>query len=529
MLFFTKFLSIINKKYISNYIKGDKATGTQVYKNILFIEGDRARETQVFNNVLYVNGEKAKGLNVFENVLYKDGKKSTTTQVFEGILYKKGEKATGTEVFKNTLYVEGEKATETQVFNNVLYVEGEKAKGMMVFEDILYKDGKKSTTTQVFEGILYKKGEKAKGTEVFKNILYVEGEKATETQVFKNTLYVNGEKAKGMMVFEDILYKDGKKATGTQVFEDCLYKKGAKVIGTEVYQKVLYIDGEKASGTHLFNKVLYVDGEVANDVEAFDTNGNNKIDVEDINDLFQYESTGIDLDNDGTITDEEKKFVQDKIESMRKSIEKDLKADKYTGLVGGVYYKDGKVSSGTFEDIMYDSKGKPLTGKGKDGKYYKEGVLANGQITVKETRTQWNSKTRKYENVVVKVTYMCVNGEKLTGVCEEDGKYYKNGKVSAGVVTNDEGKEIRYNNKGEKLTGEYKGLYYEEGELFSGLRGACSEKEVDRYYEAGKPLEGEHEITDEDGNKDTFFFKKGVKFTGYDSKTKKHYVDGKEV
>jgi|GEM_PF-1104209 len=121
----------------------------------------------------------------------------------------------------------------------------------------------------------------------------------------------------------------------------------------------------------------------------------------------------------------------------------------YTGLKGGIYYKNGKKGTAKYKGVYY-SKGKAFTGL-KSNTYYKNGKVATG----------WYGKDSAH------IYY--VKGKPFTGIGANTGRYFKNGKLSTGWYG--DGAKRSYYVKGKAFTGisEKTGRYFVKGKLNVGL------------------------------------------------------------
>lgn len=259
----------------------------------------------------------------------------------------------------------------------------------------------------------------------------------------------------------------------------------------------------------------------------FDVNGDGFFNQADI-DMFVKG----DVNGDGEITQEELNFVSAYKKDLttvftKQKADFEIDGKKYengefaTGVYDGKYYNNGVLSDGTVSGKKYVEgflangvisgklyrDGVKLTGLSEDGKYYNEGKLANkvvvdGKYCLNGIPSSGTYNGKLYDenglaNGLVtqtedkkEVTYMYKDGIKLTGISENDSKYYRDGLPKTGTsIIKEDGKNVSYYfidgekaqgivkigssnymyKDGVRLTGlSENGLYYQNGLLKSG-------------------------------------------------------------
>ena len=198
----------------------------------------------------------------------------------------------------------------------------------------------------------------------------------------------------------------------------------------------------------------------------------------------------------------------------------------------GLRYKDGKPFTGvakdphiietrsfernkiidiekTYEDGKRIKNGKTVNGYQDDGKFYKDGLLANGKIGFSQ--------------------YFYVNGEvvdisnkKVIGIVKigNDERYYRNGKAYNGFVKDVEDKkdvEVLYE-YGKKYNCIKEGIMYENGRPLS------SKGDEEYYYEDGKLRYNKNDFT---GTHNELVYNNGELINGINQKNGLHYIEGK--
>lgn len=167
-------------------------------------------------------------------------------------------------------------------------------------------------------------------------------------------------------------------------------------------KKAFDVNGDGKINSKDKNELSKTEKNLLKDKTLFDFNGDGKFTQADV-DMFVKG----DFNGDGVQSADELNFIS----TYEKELVADFKKAKADFEIGGVKYIKGKTASGIYDGKYYKS-GKLGTGLYKNI-YYSNGVPANG--------------------VVKNVLYQ--NGVEFTGVNEEDGLYYKNGKVASGKVT----------------------------------------------------------------------------------------------
>lgn len=183
----------------------------------------------------------------------------------------------------------------------------------------------------------------------------------------------------------------------------------------------------------------------------------------------------------------------------------------YTGLHGGVYYKEGAVGTGLYNGVYYRG-GKPGTGI-SGGIYYKNGTPGTGLYSGKYYK---NGKpgTGMYNK------YYYKNGSRGTGVY--GGKFYKNGTLLTGFY------ESRLYKKGVKFSGVYKSCYYKSGVKQTAYKSTVKKMDNGKVYYFQKNKKVYTGTGWKRVDRQRYFFKKGVALTGWNYVGKyKYYFDGK--
>ena len=238
--------------------------------------------------------EKDKWTGVFEGTYYKNGSAGTGVCKDDGIYYEKGKQSTGTKLYNNTLYVDGKQAEGNKVFSGVLYTDGKQSTGIVTYNDTVYKDGKPLNGKNENDGKMYSKGKPLTGTA--SDGLYYEGGVVKSGAVTKKS--GSGKSAKT----ETTYYYEGKSVTQKDLAQEQLnlniingyLSKNSGLLGTltaEQKAAKFDIDGD---GDFDADDISAQGNKVSAIMDALgytDVNGDNNLDVEDINKLIADNDT----------------------------------------------------------------------------------------------------------------------------------------------------------------------------------------------------------------------------------------------